>query len=1489
MFKGIFYTKKKGETIMAELESLDIRIDSTTASASKKIDDLIAKVGGLETAFTRIDDLHTTNLSNQLRVLGTSLQTFKQGGLTGRELSTIASGLQKIASVDSNGLRNTASAIQQVASAIQSMNNASRNSGGISAFARSISRIVPLANASGNIATLGASLRTFVNDLNSVPQTTFDATSLTASINAISRLGGKNSRSATTTIPLLTHAMKNFVVEMNKVGDLQSGSQNLHSLANAISILGRKTSEKAITNIPQLAKALNEMMVVLSKSPRVSDNLINMTNALAKLSANGVKATGTVNGLTKSYRIFGNHTRSLNKHSKGLASTIGMLYARFWVLFRAFRLLGSAVKYASDLIEVQNVIDNTFGVSTTKAINSNADAIQHMSKNTISWFGMSELTTKTIAGRYMAMGSAMGLANKESDGLSKHLSSLMGDMGKVTNKASEMALNITALAGDMASFYNVDASEMSEKLASGIYSGQVRALRAYGLDLTMATLQEYAMSRGITENVKNMTQAEKTLLRYNYVMERTQNVQGDFVRTQGTWANQTRMLKQNLQQLGSVIGDVMIHALKGFVTWTNKALLSLTGFAVEVANALGKIFGWTIETSGGSTGLDDLTDDTEDIADGFGDATSKAKEFKNVLQGFDKLNLITTPSDSGSGKGSGAGVGGSQLSDWDIKKTDGSLMKTYESEIANLGDLGYMIQDKMSDAMERIDWQKIYLKAKGFGSGLANFLNGLLTPRLFGEIGDTLGGGLNTAIYTGLSFVETFNWAQAGKALSAGINKFFRKVDWKSSGKLLGKFINGIFTSLNNFFKATNWKRLGKSFNDFISNAIKEINWKLLAKTVLNGYKALLDFGGVATGTGKAFGVITTSALVMFGAFKGYKAISNTVKSIKSLSTAIRTSSIALKLGELGVSMSTLGTAGVALAGVLGGVALFSFINYRVECEKAKREQELLNKAWGNDKDRNAFLEDLENMEIDLDTLKERIKNAKTEMATSIQGGEGETQYINDLIDNYYKLQTQTNLTTKEKKNMLEMSKKLVSYFPELQNYYDAEKGLISKTKNEVKKLNQARLEEIKTNAMEDLLTEEYKAYYESLSNVETAYKDLTKAQKVLDDYTKSHSKRIALAKDEYEKIIPSVEEYSELLNPLQKGVKMSSDTISKLTSVLKRLNKYGWSGDNLQDFNDLLKDMEDGSIDSEKSLNALYESLNIYNSAIAETKDEYEDYRITVSGMNKDVEKAKKTYDGYAKEINKIVDTVKEYGNQVGISDTKLQKANAYIQQKFPGASAVFSKVEKSILDVASAYGDMFAYNGKTVTTSTKIKGATAVPTLLSGLNAIKMYDDLQVTTYYKNKTSSGSQSPKGFLDILKSIFSYNGKTIDIKSKVVGGIANVLQLIGKADGGVFNNGSWHPIPQYASGGVPDMGQMFIARESGPELVGTLGGHSAVMNNDQIVASVSNGVYQAVKSALGNGQNVTVNVTLQGDADGLFTVVQNKNSQYKKINGHSAF
>ena len=107
----------------------------------------------------------------------------------------------------------------------------------------------------------------------------------------------------------------------------------------------------------------------------------------------------------------------------------------------------------------------------------------------------------------------------------------------------------------------------------------------------------------------------------------------------------------------------------------------------------------------------------------------------------------------------------------------------------------------------------------------------------------------------------------------------------------------------------------------------------------------------------------------------------------------------------------------------------------------------------------------------------------------------------------------------------------------------------------------------------------------------------------------------------------------------------------------------------------------------------------------------------------------------------------------------------------------------------------------------------------------------------------------------------------------------------------MFTGGTWKPITAYASGGNPLNGQMFIAREAGPELVGTLGGHTAVMNNDQIVSSVSAGVYQAVLAAMGQAggsREVMVNVALEGDAAGIFRVVKQENDRIVLSTGQPA-
>lgn len=108
------------------------------------------------------------------------------------------------------------------------------------------------------------------------------------------------------------------------------------------------------------------------------------------------------------------------------------------------------------------------------------------------------------------------------------------------------------------------------------------------------------------------------------------------------------------------------------------------------------------------------------------------------------------------------------------------------------------------------------------------------------------------------------------------------------------------------------------------------------------------------------------------------------------------------------------------------------------------------------------------------------------------------------------------------------------------------------------------------------------------------------------------------------------------------------------------------------------------------------------------------------------------------------------------------------------------------------------------------------------------------------------------------------------------------------ATGGIFKNGRKYPIHNYAQGGLPNQGQMFVAREAGPELVGTLGGSTAVMNNDQIVSSVSAGVYKAVLAAMSGMSNNTT-VTLEGDAAKLFKVVQKYGNDYQRRTGNTVF
>ena len=201
-----------------------------------------------------------------------------------------------------------------------------------------------------------------------------------------------------------------------------------------------------------------------------------------------------------------------------------------------------AVKMASDLSEVQNVVDTTFKESS--------NTINEFAKNAAEKFGLSELSAKQFTGTMGAMLKSMGLGNQE---------------------VTDMSTALTGLAGDMASFYNLDPTEAFEKLRSGI-SGETEPLKQLGINMSVVNLEAFALSKGITKSYDSMTQAEQATLRYQYIMSTTADAQGDYAKTADSTANKTRTTMLQFQSLAAEIGQMLIPSVNEMLTTVQKAI-----------------------------------------------------------------------------------------------------------------------------------------------------------------------------------------------------------------------------------------------------------------------------------------------------------------------------------------------------------------------------------------------------------------------------------------------------------------------------------------------------------------------------------------------------------------------------------------------------------------------------------------------------------------------------------------------------------------------------------------------------------------------------------------------------------------------------------------------------------------------------------------------------------------------------------------------------
>ena len=204
-----------------------------------------------------------------------------------------------------------------------------------------------------------------------------------------------------------------------------------------------------------------------------------------------------------------------------------------------------AVGAASDLREVQNVVDVTFG--------ENASQIDAWAKTAITQFGLTETKAKQFASTMGAMMKSSGLAGPE---------------------IVDMSEKLAGLAADMSSFYNMDFDTAFQKIRSGI-SGETEPLKQLGINMSVANLEAFALTQGISKAFDKMTQGEQTLLRYQYLMQATADAQGDFARTSDGYANSLRLLEANVDSIKTRLGSMLIPALEQATGWVNKFLTEL--------------------------------------------------------------------------------------------------------------------------------------------------------------------------------------------------------------------------------------------------------------------------------------------------------------------------------------------------------------------------------------------------------------------------------------------------------------------------------------------------------------------------------------------------------------------------------------------------------------------------------------------------------------------------------------------------------------------------------------------------------------------------------------------------------------------------------------------------------------------------------------------------------------------------------------------------
>ena len=1305
-----------------------------------------------------------------------------------------------------------------------------------------------------------------------------------------------------------------------------------------------------------------------------------------------------------------------------LGNSVARLYFKYMMLSRVAGALGKVLGISSDYVEEYNYFQ--------KAI----DKIAQENKGNYKKYGYDDAKSyadsfedrlTTLTGKMT--GYKIG---KDGDLLDTGTASLGLDITQITNFEAQIAQMtnsvgmmgeasiatskaMTMLAGDMSSLTNMPLDTVMKNFSSGL-SGAAMAVKKYGMDISVAALQETALGLGVKKNVSDMTQAEKEYLRVITMLQQSKVAWGDLADTINQPANQFRMLKSNIKQCGLMLSRLFMPVIEKVLPWLNAMAMAVK----DLMKHIGDLFGLKFKSIGGSSSddtsssYDDVSDSADNAADSINNAADAQKKFNKQLQGFDKLNNLTTNETS---------------------KGDN------DSNKGNTGDTSGVLSDALINAVEDYEkrWNKAFKSMTSDADKLKEKIEKLFTTAWDTGDGTEIGEALATTLNKGIDWVNenTSKWAKGLKKITSimgtSLNGFVEKFKWKGLGKAIGNSIKAALEAETNFFKKVNWVNLGKGLSKTLNSAIKTGVLQSYFKSMASKLRAAIEtaFGAITTfdfkGLGNALGqgindfFKTMNKKNKQTGLNGWQELGKSISDgIIGIATSITTALETVHWEEVGQSIAdfigaidwggvvwSLGKMAKALIKAIGktitaqtkedpvsGIITIGILGFLLRKGWKKLLAILLGSKIGKSK-----------LSVGLSRVFavikawsiSKISKAAKALATKIKSGIGKIvvtfKNIYASIKNWIASGAKISDLIKAVKTALGIQKgltlsniavKIATKLPTLANPDMAADELARNIDewftNKIWKPLCKKVSWLDENSPMGVFQVPVKLAIKIGTTIKDFFGDtwddttaMTSGIDVGNDMANGVLKGFANAL-----VYPANFLYNLIVKPVKEALGIHSPS-----TVFKEIAGYCVDGFmnnfNLKDkikeklqnlgkatielglkikgsFDDKAKEIKEwwnGKKEKAKTLLAKakgeitkkFEDVKEAWGKVKEgVKNLWAKAKATVEGaFNKAVESWNNIKEGvknlWAKAKGKIEDTFNEarqawsdfkegtknifvrakgvvedgfekvseaWGKIKGGTKEFWAKAKATISDKFDELSEKWGKLKtKGIIVTAKATIKDGVDKIGSIWKSVKTKTAT-----LTGKAEEKTKDVFKsIKDKWKELTSKTAVLTATFKDMFtaplkkawNAIASAINKGIKTINKIPGvSIPSVPKL---AKGGIFENGSWHNITKYASGGMPNMGQLFVAREKGPELVSTLKGHTAVMNNDQIVASVSQGVSDAVYNVMtpvltslvssinrmnSSGTPLYVEGVSEGD---IVKITQNANADYKKRYGKPLF